>query len=161
MRAKLPGRHAVPSKFDAIDAIDAIDRIENLRGGRADRGAQQNGSIARGKKHLSPLSIAPIASIASIASKIRAPPLGSRPVRRSLAKVEAPAPVGSSSEYCALRAPPSHHGIEEGGLLGGGGGDLLVEGVTEGHQLVDLGDNALLLGERREGDQCLFYLSNI
>ena len=38
----------------------------------------------------------------------------------------------------------SHNSSEEFGLFAAGGVDLLVERIAEGHQLVDLGDDAVL-----------------
>jgi hypothetical protein len=49
------------------------------------------------------------------------------------------------SEILALY--PRH----EGGLFVGGGGDLIFHGVTQGHELIDLGYDAVLLGEGRRG----------
>ena len=43
-------------------------------------------------------------------------------------------------------------GFEEAAGFGLGGGELGFEAVAEGHQLVDLGDDAVLLGEGWEGD---------
>lgn len=45
---------------------------------------------------------------------------------------------------------PRHKGGEEVGLFVNGGGDLLRHGVTQGHELIDLDRNAMLLGQRRE-----------
>ena len=39
------------------------------------------------------------------------------------------------------------HGFKKSTAFGVGGGELRVELVAEGHQLIDLGDDALLFGE--------------
>ena len=43
-------------------------------------------------------------------------------------------------------------GVEEAAAGGGGGGEARFQLVAQRHQRIDLGDNAVLLGERREGN---------
>lgn len=45
-----------------------------------------------------------------------------------------------------------HHGIEEFAPLAGVGLDLLVQRIAQGHELVDLGDDAVLFREWRHRD---------
>lgn len=43
-------------------------------------------------------------------------------------------------------------GFEEAAALLLGSGELRFQPITQGHQFIDLGDDAVLFGERREGD---------
>ena len=42
---------------------------------------------------------------------------------------------------------PLQQSFEEGGLFVGGGGDLMLHRVNQGHELINFGDDAVLLGE--------------
>ena len=45
-----------------------------------------------------------------------------------------------------------HNGVEEFSLFVAGGGDTLVEGVAQGHQLINAGNKAVLFWEGGEGN---------
>ena len=44
------------------------------------------------------------------------------------------------------------HRLKQAAAFGLGGGELGFEAVAEGHQLVDFSDDAVLFGERGDGD---------
>jgi len=52
--------------------------------------------------------------------------------------------------WCEIRGLyPRHEGFEKGRLFVVGGGDLVIHCVTQGHELIDLGHDTVLLGQGR------------
>ena len=46
----------------------------------------------------------------------------------------------------------AQHGCEQAAAVGLGGDELGLQLVAQGHQLINLGDDAVLFGERGKGD---------
>ncbi len=55
--------------------------------------------------------------------------------------------------FCLLGQGFSEEGVEEVVGVGLGGGELGVQLVAEGHQFIHFGDDAVLFGERWEGER--------
>ena len=55
---------------------------------------------------------------------------------------------------------PVHDGVGQTALGGLGVGEAGLEGVAEGHELVDFGDDAVLFGQRRDWNIQFFHITN-